>query len=403
VVVDTQVRQHGRVVETVVRRASEALGTRVQFVDGDHHVISGGTSGAVGANRNNGASRQTPLRIPVTIGPISGDMVIHASPGDGPVTPRVAQALVELLIQQVEAQSRAPSQQEIKNQFILSLLRGTAVDEGDMQRKGHLLGMDLTLPRAVILIDAADYILAPDHQHGSEAFEAQILRRAQVVIRSVVTFFSLPTDSICAYIGHGEIAVLKASSTRDLVAWTEQTEKPSGSGASWADLAALKRASTGLLLRVRQDTAAAASIGLGRYHPGVRGLARSYRDALAALSIGTRLQGPNLVHCLDGLGVAAFVGVSDQRTKIDLATHLLSPLDQEPELLETLDAFFLENCCLTSTAGRISVHRNTLAYRFDKISALTGLDPRHFSDAVQMLLALLLRSFRDSPSVLQPA
>ncbi|HEY9674790.1 MAG TPA: helix-turn-helix domain-containing protein, partial [Waterburya sp.] len=99
-------------------------------------------------------------------------------------------------------------------------------------------------------------------------------------------------------------------------------------------------------------------------------------------------------YCLDKLGIAAFVGISDESTKIELAKHLLSPLDQEPDLLETLDVFFLENCCPSTTAKHLSIHRNTLSYRLDKITSLTGLDPRQFDDAMQIRLALLLRSLQ---------
>ncbi len=88
------------------------------------------------------------------------------------------------------------------------------------------------------------------------------------------------------------------------------------------------------------------------------------------------------------------MGLSDESTKIDLAKHLLSPLDQEPDLLETLDAFFVENCCASATANRLSIHRNTLSYRLDKMTSLAGFDPRRFDDAMQIRLALLLRSLQ---------
>jgi len=90
------------------------------------------------------------------------------------------------------------------------------------------------------------------------------------------------------------------------------------------------------------------------------------------------------------LGIAAFVGLSDEQTKSDLARHLLSPLDHETELLETLDCFFGQNCSPSSTARLLCIHRNTLSYRLDKITSLTGLDPRQFEDAMQIRLARLL-------------
>jgi carbohydrate diacid regulator len=212
----------------------------------------------------------------------------------------------------------------------------------------------------------------------------------------------LPSDTICAYIGEGEVAVLKASNRSALIEWVDAEHGgPEGASPSWANLTALKRAGVGLLTRLRSDTRADVSLGIGRYHPGIPGLARSYADARAALSLGRRFHGHNRVHCLDGLGIASFVGVSDERTKIDLARYLLSPLDHEPDFLRTLETFFAHDCSPSATAGALNIHRNTLAYRLDKITSLTGLDPRCFDDAVQIRLSLLLRSLQAGPAPVQ--
>jgi len=167
----------------------------------------------------------------------------------------------------------------------------------------------------------------------------------------------LPNDTICAYIGDGEVAVLKASDKTWLPGRTVGMLGQSSS--SWANLAALNRAAISLLVRLRGDTGASISISIGRHHPGIRGLARSYQDARAALSLGCRFHGCNEVHCLDRLGIAAFIGVSDQQTKIELATYLLSPLDHEPELLATLGGLFFSDLRPSSTASQLSIHRNT--------------------------------------------
>jgi carbohydrate diacid regulator len=248
----------------------------------------------------------------------------------------------------------------------------------------------------VILIDAADYILASPGR-GQELSDARIRRRAQVIIGSVVDFFHLPTDTICAYIGEGEVAVLKASNKKNLATWVDQDMDTPQANPSWANLSALKRAGEALLSSLRHDTQADISIGIGRYHPGLYGLTESYQDARAALSLGCRFHGQNRVHCLDELGIAAFVGVSDEQTKIDLAVYLLGPLDHEPDLMATLYAFFAHDCCPSTTAADLTIHRNTLTYRLDKITSLTGLDPRRFDDAVQIRLALVLRSLQIDP------
>ncbi|MFN8485904.1 MAG: helix-turn-helix domain-containing protein [Anaerolineae bacterium] len=330
----------------------------------------------------------------------AGEVVVGRPLHGEVVSLRLAQALVELVISQTMLLEQRPDRNELKNRFIHDLLRGHLRDEDEILRQARILQIDLSQPRAVILIDAADYILAPPN--GRDPDDAMIRRRAEMVISSVVGFFHLPNDTICAYIGDGEVAVLKASNTRNLIGWAKPETSPDQWNSSWANLSALKRASRALLSRLQSDTLASVSIGIGRYHPGLRGLTSSYADACAARSLGHRFHGGSGVYCLDELGIPAFVGVSDEETKVDLAQYLLSPLDHEPDLLETLDAFFAENCVPSLTAQRLTIHRNTLAYRLEKIASLTGLDPRKFDEAVQIRLALLLRSLAGAPTVEAP-
>ncbi len=308
-----------------------------------------------------------------------------------PISSRLAEMLFELMVQQSRGIEDVPNYHEVQHRFIESVLRDPNLTEADILRGGQLFGIDFTRPRAVILVGAASYILGQDQDPSLDVDDARLQGRAKNVIKCVVSYFSLPRDTICAYIGNGEIAILKASTSRDLAGWVDQQDSSDWGTLSWANLGALKRATNGLLATLQRETGCEVTVGIGRYHPGIRGLARSYQDARAALSLGLQFKGPNHVHCLDQLGIASFVGVADERTKIDLSSHLLSPLDHAPELIETLEAFFAENCCPSSTAARLEIHRNTLRYRLDKIASLTGLDPRTFDHAVQIRLALIVR------------
>src|SRR5207248_3796337 len=113
--------------------------------------------------------------------------VVVDSPANGEgMSPRVAQTLLELLIDQALGLTQLQDQPELKNKFIHDLLRGPLREEEDILREGQILGMDFTRPRAVILINAADYILAtPKAEIGDiDIGEAQIRRRAQSVISS---------------------------------------------------------------------------------------------------------------------------------------------------------------------------------------------------------------------------
>lgn len=386
--------QFRRMAESVAEKVAELL--RAPVVITNEHGATVATSAAdlprLVASQLSGAEASAYLRLPFRVGEQTGEILVGEPQDEEPVSPRLAQALVEMVINEMAVIDRLPNQYEIKNKLIYDLLRGRVDDEEQILSQARFLGMDLAPPRAVILIDASDYLFSPNarRQNGADAYRIQ--RQSQLIISSVVSFFHLSTEAIVAYVGDGHVAVLKASNTKNLALWASGESGEEGFNVSWANLAALKRAGNALLARLRNDTHASISIGIGRYHPGLRGLAHSYQDARAALNLGLRIHGHNRVHCLDELGVAGFVGVADEKTKVELATHLLSPLDHEPELLATLDSFFGANCSPSATAADLAIHRNTLSYRLDKITSLTGLDPRRFDDAVQIRLALILRS-----------
>ncbi|MBF2029807.1 MAG: helix-turn-helix domain-containing protein [Oscillatoriales cyanobacterium C42_A2020_001] len=382
---------------SIADRISNLLNASVFIIDEKGILITSSEPFGVetsSALRGRAASLENLLRIPIHYKTETGEIVVGPSLNQEPIPSKIAQALVELVIDQTTSnQEKNTDKSNLKNQFINDLLHGCIADEEVALSNARQLGMDLTPPRAVILVDASSYVLSSNDSPFQD-LKAEQQRKTRDIIRIIVNFFHLPNDTICADLGQGEVCVLKASDTKNLGLWAQCHNDSKGLSSSWANLAALKRAADALLIRLRDETMTAIDIGIGRYHPGVAGLARSYEDARAALSLGSRFQGHNQVHCLGELGIAAFVGVADETTKVDLAKYLLSPLDHESELFTTLDAFFAENCCPSSTARRLSIHRNTLSYRLDKIFSLTGLEPRKFDDAVQMRLCLLLRSLQ---------
>jgi carbohydrate diacid regulator len=390
------ITQFGQVAEALSDSFAGLLGTYTYVLDATGVVRASSEWNAIGHSfaQCRRPTTEPLLRVQFRCDTQAGEVIVGEPLNGETISPRLAQALVELVINKTNMQ-QLPNQHELKNSFIYNVLHGVLDDEATILDQATVLGIDLGPPRAVILIDAAEYILTtPDGDQHSEG-DTPEWRRAQIVIGSVVDFFCLPSDLICAYIGNGEVAVLKASNTNNLAVWADTSPTSDHPNSSWANLAALQRASGALLTYVRSDTGASVSIGIGRYHPGINGLARSYQDARAALLLGRRFHGHNQAHCLDQLGIAAFVGVSDERTKVELATYLLSPLDHDCDLLKTLEVFFANNCCPLVTAQQLAIHRNTLTYRLNKVTSLTGLDPCCFDDAVQIRLVLLLRSLRD--------
>lgn len=380
-----------QIANVVVNKLTELLQTQVLVSNPQGTVVATSRLSSASFNKTYHHGRRY-LHLPLCVQDQVGEVIIEQSAGREVISPRVAQAFIDLVISQLTHPSLSQGSQILKNQVIHNLLHGQINDESLILRQAKLLDLDLAPPRAVILIDATDSVYPePDLAVG---LSRQERRRSQRIIESIVSFFHLPDDTICTDLGEGEFVVLKASDTKNMEPWAADAVSSELSSSSWTNLEALKRAGDALLMRLRANTGAAISVGIGRYHPGLLGLSRSYQDARAALRLGRQFKGPNQVYCLDGLGIAAFACVADERTKVELAMHLLSPLENEPDLLKTLKVFFHEGCVLTATAKRLLIHRNTLSYRLEKIASLTGLDPHRFDEAIQIRLALLLQELQ---------
>ncbi|MFC4372679.1 PucR family transcriptional regulator [Nocardia halotolerans] len=75
---------------------------------------------------------------------------------------------------------------------------------------------------------------------------------------------------------------------------------------------------------------------------------------------------------------------------------LLDPLDQYPELLETLQRHIANNLNRQRTARVLHVHTNTVDYRLKRIGQLTGFDPTQPSGLWYLRSALVARSYRST-------
>ncbi|WP_054812829.1 PucR family transcriptional regulator [Nocardia arizonensis] len=73
---------------------------------------------------------------------------------------------------------------------------------------------------------------------------------------------------------------------------------------------------------------------------------------------------------------------------------LLAPLDQHPELLETLRRHIGNNLNRQRTARVLHVHTNTVDYRLKRIGQLTGFDPTQPSGLWYLRSALVARTYR---------
>ncbi len=82
----------------------------------------------------------------------------------------------------------------------------------------------------------------------------------------------------------------------------------------------------------------------------------------------------------------------DSRLREELARPLarLKAMDNNGLLRRTLAAWFRHNVQPLATSKALFIHRNTLEYRLNRISELTGLDLGNFDDRLLLYVALQL-------------
>ncbi len=139
------------------------------------------------------------------------------------------------------------------------------------------------------------------------------------------------------------------------------------------------------------------SLGVGRPGSGINGIRQSHQEARQALTLGRRLHGPGHVTSFEQLGVYRLIYAAEQlpelKTFQEEALSSLVAYDQShgAELIRTLEAFFAANCSPKEAAAILGVHRNTVLYRLERISEITGHDLNDAEIRLQLHLALHVR------------
>jgi sugar diacid utilization regulator len=119
-------------------------------------------------------------------------------------------------------------------------------------------------------------------------------------------------------------------------------------------------------------------VAVGRAHPGLYGIARSYEEARESLTMAGRLKADTPV--INAHDILIYrVLLRDQPAIVDLVQTVLSPLTQARggagPLLDTLDAYFATGAVATESAKRLHVSVRTVTYRLERVKTLTGYDP----------------------------
>lgn len=139
-----------------------------------------------------------------------------------------------------------------------------------------------------------------------------------------------------------------------------------------------------------EDAGITARVGFGGGYAQANGLRWSFFEALEALRHGERINTPSKLSLTSLLLAARDVPLQA------LAQEALGPLESfdkkhSADLLGTLRHYLELDGSVGAVAETLGLHRNTVRYRLQQISELSGYDPTTTADRVQLWLALTAR------------
>lgn len=139
----------------------------------------------------------------------------------------------------------------------------------------------------------------------------------------------------------------------------------------------------------RLATTTATAVGVGRYHAGPHGVARTLGEAAEAARLAAgRVASGRFLH-VDRLGLGqTLLAWTRTDTFQPAARSLLAPLEGQPgDLLHTLTTYLDEESSVSETAAILGIHRNTVAQRVARIRALLAVDLDDPSERLALHLA----------------
>jgi PucR family transcriptional regulator, purine catabolism regulatory protein len=282
------------------------------------------------------------------------------------------------------AQDRVRFETEVrlKGDFVDDVISGGERAGDSLLRRGAFLGCDLTQGSAVLLLGVDEFAGTVTRKTmGQEELEATIERFFTQVSR----YISAKEPSSLASLKSGQIVIFICGKT---------ARDPEGLRRLTAVVQELGKSAGGLTV----------SAGISGFVSDPAEMDRAYQEALVALKVGRKLQGPGAALLFRDVGTYRLlldIWERDPEQIRSLYEETIGPIDRYDEangtqLVQTLSVFFKHDESLTKTAAELYAHRHTIRYRLEKIAEIGGLSVFETEHKERLGLGLKARSLLTS-------
>lgn len=269
----------------------------------------------------------------------------------------------EMMLEQARLLHMLAQDSRLREELVLNLIRTDELSPALMEW-AQRLGIDLNTPRVVAVVEVDSGQLGVDS--------------AMAELQQLQTLLTTPErNNLIAIVSLTEMVVLKPALN---------------SHGRW-DAEEHRRRVDNLFSRMTESGRLRVRMALGNYFTGPGSIARSYRTARTTMSVGKQRMPSQRCYYYQDLMLPVLLDSLRggwQANELVRPLAKLKAMDSNGLLRRTLGAWFRNNVQPGATAKALFIHRNTLEYRLNRISELTGLDLGNFDDRLLLYVALQL-------------
>lgn len=280
---------------------------------------------------------------------IIGVIGITGSPDEIRSFGELVRMAAELSLQQAVLMNEIQWDERLKEELVSQIIHYEGKHDPLFLERAMRLGIDLELARAAIVLKT------PDRKKTFGYLKNRLQKEDLLLMQ------------------HDNIVILKAVPHVDVDPY-------------------LRKITEGWLNSLRTNADILVKMGIGPYHEGLSGITKSYLQAVHTLKSGLKLAPLNDIFMYEDFYLPVFLlNASKTGLTEDLQQFykILKEKDAKGELTESLRAVIETNSDMNKAAQKLFVHRNTLRYRLDKITEITGKDPRKTTDLLHLYLSFL--------------
>ena len=272
----------------------------------------------------------------------------------------------EMILEQSQLIGELQREKRYREEFVVQLVSGTGVAHDSMVAWAARLGVDLRRPRAMVVAQVAGVGARVELVLSSlQQVQAELARRWPELLTAVIS--------------PGELAML---------APFDMTATPG------AHAAAARQRLHELHAVLREGLPFPVTLALGIALPGLDGAAASYASARETARVGKLKHPEAAVFSYFDMSLPVLLAGLKTGWQADQLRQPLQRLraadNRSGMLMATVAAWFVHHNVPGATAQALGIHRNTLDYRLQKVSDLTGLDLANADDRFLLYVALQL-------------